>query len=94
MSRAFVKDDDHEREPDYRLPDPESPYYAEASAWALIQGADAGDSRGAELATGFRWGDPALVREVRAILTRAESEGEDRVAQLARRYLTSAEAAG
>ncbi len=90
MSRAFVKDDDHEREPEYRLPDPESPYYAEAAAWALIQGADAGDSRSAEHATGYRWGDPALVEEVRAIGSQAETAGQDRVAQLARRFLRAA----
>ena len=93
MSRAFVKEDDHEREPDYRLPDPESPYYPEAAAWALIQGADEGDSRSAELATGYRWGDPALAAEIAEILRRAENEGEDRVAQLARRFLRAAGAA-
>lgn len=87
MSRAFVKEDDHEQEPDYRLPDPDSPYYAEAAAWALIQGADAGDSRGAELATGYRWGDPLLKDEVAMILEQAQGDGEDRVAQLARRFL-------
>ena len=90
MSRAFVREDDHDPGPDYRLPDPESPYYREAAAWALIQGADEGDSRSAEDATGFRWGDALLVDEVRAILERAESEGEDRVAQLARRFLRAA----
>jgi hypothetical protein len=90
MSRAFVKEDDHEPDPDYRLPDPDSPYYEEAAAWALIQGADGGDSRGAELATGYRWGDPALVSAITKILARAEEEGEDRVAQLARRFLRTA----
>lgn len=87
MSRAFVKEDDHEREPEYRLPDPDSPYYDEAAAWALIHGADEGDSRSAEIATGYRWGDPALKEHMKAILERAEEEGEDRVAQLARRFL-------
>jgi len=90
VSRAFVKEDDHEQEPDYRLPDPASEYYDEAAAWALIQGADAGDSRGAEIATGYRWGDRALVAEVEKILEQAESEGHDRVAQLARRFLSAA----
>ena len=90
MSRAFVKDDDHQPEPEFRLPDPESPYYEEAAAWALIQGADEGDSRAAELATGYRWGDPALADHVRRILAKAEEEGEDRVAQLARRFLRAA----
>lgn len=77
-------------EPDYRLPDPDSPYYREAAAWALIQGADEGDSRGAEDATGYRWGDSLLVPEVQAILAGAEARGEDRVAQLARRFLRQA----
>jgi hypothetical protein len=90
VSRAFVKDDDHEPEPEYDLPDRASAYYQEAAAWALIQGADAGDSRSAEHATGYRWGDPALRAEVEAILERATEEREDRVAQLARRFLREA----
>lgn len=90
MSRAFVKEDDHEQEPEYRLPDPESEYYDEAAAWALIQGADAGDSRGAEIATGYRWGDRALVAHVERILEQAEAEDQARVAQLARRFLRAA----
>jgi len=90
VSRAFVKEDDHQDEPDYRLPDPESPYYAESAAWALIQGADEGDSRSAELATGYRWGDPDLTAQVTQILENAERDGEDRVAQLARRFLRAA----
>ena len=90
MSRAFVKEDDYEQKPEYRLPESDSPYYSEAAAWALIQGADAGDSRNAELATGYRWGDPALASEVEKILERAESEGQDRVAQLSRRFLATA----
>lgn len=90
MSRAFVKEDDHEPDPRYRLPDPDSPYFDEAAAWALLQGADEGNSRSAELATGYRWGDPALRTHVEAILEKAEADGEDRVAQLARRFLGAA----
>ncbi|MEK9501510.1 hypothetical protein [Gaopeijia maritima] len=91
MSRAFVNEDaGGAPEPDYRLPDPESDYYEEAAAWALIQGADAGDSLGAEQATGYRWGDPLLADEVEKILGAAEEEGRSRVAQLARRYLRAA----
>ncbi len=91
MSRAFVKDDaGGEPEPEYRLPEPDSPYYREAAAWALIQGADQGDSRGAEDATGYRWGDPLLVREMESILAQAERNDEARVAQLARRFLREA----
>jgi hypothetical protein len=91
VSRAFVKEDaGHEPEPRYDLPDPESPHFPEAAAWALIQGADAGDSRSAELATGYAWGDPRLVAHVEKILASAEERGEGRVAQLARRYLRRA----
>lgn len=91
MSRAFVNEDaGGGPDPEYRLPEPDSPYYREAAAWALIQGADQGDSRGAENATGYRWGDQLLAAEVEAILARAEAEGEDRVAQLARRFLREA----
>ena len=91
MSRAFVNEDaGGGPEAEYHLPDPDSPYYREAAAWALLQGADQGDSRGAERATGYRWGDPLLVPEVQAILAGAEEKGEDRVAQLARRFLRAA----
>lgn len=78
------------RPPRYDLPDPESDYYDEAAAWALIQGADAGDTRSAEDATGYRWGEARLVPHVEAILERAEAEDRPRVAQLARRYLRTA----
>jgi len=90
MSRAFIKEDPDEPIPTYQLPDPESPYYNEAAAWALIQGADQGDSRSAELATSYNWGDPTLVPCVLSILKEAETAGEDRVAQLARRFLKAA----
>jgi hypothetical protein len=87
VSRAFVKEDDSEREPEFRLSDPNSPYYDEAAAWALIQGADEGDSRSAELATGYRWGDSVLTSHIEKIRDDAEAAGQDRVAQLARRFL-------
>ena len=62
MSRAFVNEDAGDAgEPEFRLPDPDSPAYEEAAAWALIQGADEGDSRSAEKVrrTG---GSPSVVR--------------------------------
>lgn len=93
MSRAFVNEDaGASPDPTYELPDPASDYYAEAAAWALLQGADQGDSVGAERATGHRWGDPALVPHVRAILERAEAEDNGRLRQLARRFLRAADA--
>jgi hypothetical protein len=90
MSRAFIKEGHDEPTPKYQLPDPESPYYKEAAAWALIRGADQGDSRSAELATSYSWGDPTLVPCILSILKEAETAGEDRVAQLARRFLKAA----
>lgn len=94
MSRAFAKEDDFLPTPDYDLPDPDSDYYEEAVAWALIQGADAGDTRSAEQATGYRWGDPRLAGHVEGILAQAEEEDRPRVAQLARRYLRAAKRKG
>lgn len=91
MSRAFVNEDAAQApEPDYSLPDPDSPYYDEAAAWALIQGADAGNTRSAERATGYRWGEPHLAEHVRAILERGREEDNLRLEQLARRYLRAA----
>ncbi|MDT8341949.1 MAG: hypothetical protein RQ751_10595 [Longimicrobiales bacterium] len=90
MSRAFAKEDDTLPEPEYRLPEPDSEYYDEAAAWALIQGADAGDTKSAEVATGYRWGEARLVPHMRAILERAREEDQPRVAQLARRFLRAA----
>ena len=91
MSRAFVNEDaGGTGEPEFSLPDPDSPGYEEAAAWALIQGADEGDSRSAEKATGYLWGDPLLTEQVEAILAQAEERGEVRVAQLARRFLRAA----
>ncbi len=95
MSRAFVNEDAAQMpEPDYRLPDPDSPYFDEAAAWALIQGADAGDTRSAELATGYNWGEPKLSVHVEAILERGVEEDNLRLEQLARRYLAAAKRAG
>lgn len=91
VSRAFVNEDaGHVPEPDFSLPAPDSDYYDEAAAWALIQGADAGYTRSAEEATGYAWGESRLVPHIQAILARAEDEDRLRVAQLARRFLRAA----
>ena len=88
MSRAFINEDaEKAQHPRFSLPDPRSPYYDEAAAWALLQGADEGDSRSAELATGLRWGEPKLEPHVRGILREAVERGDARLAQLARRFL-------
>lgn len=81
-----------DQEASFSLPDVNSPYYDEAAAWALIQGADQGDSVGAERATGCRWGEPRLLPHIEKILADAEEEGQDRVAQLARRFIRASAA--
>lgn len=90
MSRAFVNEDAGGAEPRYVLPRRDDPGYERAAAHVLIEGANAGDSRSAELATGFRWGDPKLARHIENILERAKAEGDERTEQLARRYLRQA----
>ena len=91
MSRAFVNEDaGHEPEPEYRLPDPDSDFYDEAAAAALIEGANVGNTQSAEAATGYRWGNPHLKPHIERILEKATEEGDERTAQLARRYLRAA----
>lgn len=91
MSRAFVKEDANpEPEPNYGLPDPDSPYFNEAAARALIEGANRGNSKSAELATGYHWGEPELVPQIRMIRAEARQQGDDRRVQLTDRYLRKA----
>ncbi len=91
MSRAFVKEDPDEVPDRFSLPPREDPAYTAAAAWALLEGANRGDSRGAEEATGHRWGDPALRPAMEAILHQARVRGDDRMEQLAERFLAAAE---
>lgn len=89
MSRAFVNEDASSGGPrkDYHLPHREDPDYDAAAAQALLEGARAGDTASAEEATGYRWGDPHLAPHVREILKHAQAEQDDRLEQLARRFL-------
>ena len=92
MSRAFVSEDHDGPDPRHRFPLPprDDPGYEAAAARALLQGAHEGDSAAAEEATGFAFGDPALVPQVRIILERAREDGNDRLEQLAERFLRRA----
>ena len=90
MSRAFVKEDADEPEPRYVLPKRDHPSYDEAAAWALIEGANAGNSRSAEIATGYKWGEPTLVPHIEKILARAREENDERTEELAGRFLRKA----
>jgi hypothetical protein len=87
VSRAFVKEDAGGREPRYNLPPRTDPGYDAAAARALLDGANAGDSYGAELATGYRWGESKLRPYVERMLAQAKAEGNERLAQLAQRFL-------
>jgi len=87
MSRAFVNEDAGEAPERYPLPAREDPGYPLAAARALLRGADVGDTAGAEAATCYFFGDPALQREVEQILAEAEEVGNDRMEQLAGRFL-------
>lgn len=92
MSRAFVNEEPTGPDPRQRFPLPprDDPDYPAAAARALLQGAHEGDSASAEEATGYRFGDPALIPQVRLILDRARHEGFDRLEQLAERFLRRA----
>lgn len=91
MSRAFVKEDGAEPPPPrFGLPDPADPSYPAAAARALLEGARIGETTAAESATGFPWGDERLVDEVRRIRDEAVDSGDDRLEQVADRYLRRA----
>ncbi|MDZ4673267.1 MAG: hypothetical protein SGI84_02370 [Gemmatimonadota bacterium] len=92
MSRAFTKEDADGPSPQdrYRLPPPEDPGFEEAVARALLQGANEGDSMGAEEATGYLWGDKRLVLIVTRIRDDAERMEDDRMESLANRFLREA----
>src|ERR1044071_8818764 len=82
MSRAFVNEDAGGSERRYHLPKRDDPGYDEAAAWALLEGANAGDSYSAELATGYRWAEPRLRPHVERILKQAREEKNERLEQL------------
>ena len=92
MSRAFVSEDSSGPGPEqrYRLPSRDDAGYDAAAARALIQGANEGDTDGAEEATGYRFGEAVLVPYVLEILETARREKNDRVEQLAERFLSRA----
>jgi hypothetical protein len=88
MSRAFVNEDggDGPRR-HFALPPRDAPEFDAAAAGALLEGARDGATGDAEEATGYRWGEPRLHPHVMRILARARSEGDERLEQLAERFL-------
>jgi hypothetical protein len=89
MSRAFVNEDAGGKGPrrDYGLPPHTDTGFDAAAAAALLEAARAGETAAAEEATGYYWGEPKLHAHVRRLLERAQSEGDERLEQLARRFL-------
>lgn len=92
MSRAFVKEDAGPGDsPRFALPSRDDPGFDFAAARALLRGADLGDTASAEAATGYYWGEPKLRPLVERVLLEARQDGNDRLEQLAERFLRKAE---
>ena len=92
MSRAFVNEDAGTGEaPRYTLPPREDPTFDLAAARALLHGADVGDTASAESATGYYWGEPRLRPLVERILEEAREDQNERLEQLAERFLRVSE---
>lgn len=89
MSRAFVNEDAGGGVPrrGYGLPPRDDPGFDAAAARALLEAARAGETASAEEATGFYWGEPQLHVHVRRILAEARAEKDERLEQLAERFL-------
>ena len=89
MSRAFLRDDAEGEMPrrHYDLPDRDDPGYDAAAARALLEAARVNETQLAERATGYYWGEPRLKQFVEVILAEAERSNDDRLEQVARRFL-------
>jgi hypothetical protein len=89
MSMAFLRDDAEGEMPrrHYGLPARDDPDYDRAAARALVEAARANETQLAERATGYYWGEPRLRPYVEELRAEAERAGDDRLEQVARRYL-------
>lgn len=90
MSRAFVGERDQWGDPGYRvaLPARDDPGFDAAAAAAMLEAARDGKTGSAEEATGYYWGEPKLHPFVRAILAQAREKKDERLIQLAERFLS------
>ena len=90
MSRAFLNEDTGERPSGRRfsLPSPDDPAFDAAAARAILDAARDGDTGSAEEATGYYWGEPRLRPHVQRILSVARRERDERLVQLAERWLS------
>jgi|SRR5829696_5779518 len=88
MSRAFINEDAGAGDaPRFPLPPRDDPGFDLAAVRALLQGADLGDTASAESATGYYWGEPKLRALVERVLEEAQQDGNERLEQLAERFL-------
>lgn len=89
MSRAFLRDDAEGEMPrrNYALPERDDPDYDRAAARALLEAARVNETQLAERATGYYWGERSLRAYVQEMLVEAERAGDDRLEQVARRFL-------
>jgi hypothetical protein len=89
MSRAFLRDDAEGEMPrrHYDLPERDDPEFERAAARALLEAARVNETQLAERATGFYWGEPRLRPFVEEMLAEAERSQDDRLEQVARRFL-------
>lgn len=71
----------------YGLPPRDDPEYDRAAARALLEAARVSETQLAERATGYYWGEPALKPYVEEMLLEAEAAKDDRLQQVARRFL-------
>ena len=89
MSRAFTKEDHETPKPrrNWMLPPRDDPSFDEAAASALLEGARVSEVLDAEEATGYKWGEPRLQKFVERKLEQARAAGDDRLEQVAERFL-------
>jgi hypothetical protein len=89
VSQAFLRDDAEGEMPfrDYALPERDDPEFDRAAARALLEAARVSETQLAERATGYYWGEPRLRPYVAEMLVEAERAGDERLEQLARRFL-------
>ena len=89
MSRAFLRDDAEGEMPrrHYDLPARDDPGFDAAAARALLEAARVNETQLAERATGYYWGEPRLKPYVEKMLVEAERANDERLEQVARRFL-------
>ena len=71
----------------YGLPPRDDPDFDRMAARALLEAARVNETQLAERATGYYWGEPRLRPWVEEMLAEAERAGDDRLEQVARRFL-------